>query len=214
MSDRLLKPGSRILFQGDSITDAGRDYADGGSLGLGYASYIAAWLSARAPEQRLEFLNRGISGNRIYDLETRWTEDCIALEPDFVSILIGINDIWRFYDSNMVSPIPEFEACYRRLLDRVHGETKAQVILLEPFVLPTPPDRLAWREDLDQRIDVTRRLARDYGAMLISLDGLFAHSATRREPEFWTVDGVHPTAAGHALIAQAWIQAVENGSPR
>lgn len=209
MSQLLLKPTARILFQGDSITDAGRSREDDYNLGGGYANLVAAWLSARYPERHLTFLNRGISGNRIYDLETRWTEDCIALRPDWVSILIGINDTWRRYDSNTPSPMPDFEACYRRLLDRVKAETAAEIILLEPFVLSTPPDRIAWREDLDPRINIVRRVAQDYGALYVPFDGLFAVAATRRPPAFWAGDGVHPTQAGHALMAQAWIRAVE-----
>ena len=209
MSSLLLQPGARILFQGDSITDAGRGRQDDNQLGGGYPNAIAAWLSARCPARNLTFLNRGISGNRVYDLEERWTQDCIALQPDWLSILIGINDTWRRYDRNIPSPAEEFEACYRRLLDRVKNETKARLILLEPFVLPTPPDRIAWREDLDPRIAAVRRVACDYGAILVPLDGLFAPAAAQRGPAFWAGDGVHPTPAGHALIAQAWIRAVE-----
>lgn len=209
MGQLMLQPGARVLFQGDSITDAGRSREDDAQLGYGYVNYIAAWLSARYPERRLTFLNRGISGNRIYDMEAHWTEDCIALQPDWLSILIGINDTWRRYDSNTPSPIVDFEASYRRMLDRTKAETHAQVILLEPFVLPTPPDRVTWREDLDPRIDVVRRVARDYGAIFVPYDGLFAAAATRREPSFWAGDGVHPSQPGHALMAQAWIKAVE-----
>jgi lysophospholipase L1-like esterase len=208
MSTLLLHANARILFQGDSITDAGRSRDNDAQLGGGYANFIAAWLSARHPELNLTFLNRGISGNRIYDLESRWDDDCIALQPDWVSILIGINDTWRRYDSNVPSPVEEFEACYRRLLERTVNETPARLILLEPFVLPTPPDRVAWREDLDPRIDAIRRVARDYQALYVPFDGLFAAACTRQAPAFWAGDGVHPTQAGHALMAQAWIQAV------
>ena len=211
MGHLLLQPGARILFQGDSITDAGRSRENDALLGSGYANLIAAWLSARYPGRELTFLNRGVSGNRVYDLEERWTRDCIDLHPDWVSILIGINATWRRYDSGKLSPIEEFEACYRRLLDRVKAETSARVILLEPFVLPTPPDRVAWREDLDPRIAAVRRVAADYGTLYVPLDGLFAAAAAQRPAAFWAADGVHPTQAGHALIAQAWIRAVDEG---
>lgn len=211
MSHLPLQPGARVLFHGDSITDAGRSRENDALLGGGYANLIAAWLSARHPGHGLTFLNRGIGGHRIYDLEERWTRDCVDLQPDWVSILIGINDTWRRYDSGKPSPIPEFEACYRRLLDRVKGETSARVILLEPFVLPTPPDRVAWREDLDPRIAAVRRVAADYGTLYVPLDGIFAAAAAQRPASFWAHDGVHPSQAGHALIAQAWIRAVEEG---
>ncbi|MHB9134617.1 MAG: SGNH/GDSL hydrolase family protein [Armatimonadota bacterium] len=213
MSQLLLQHGARVIFQGDSITDAGRSREDDTQLGFGYANFVSAWLSARYPSRSLTFLNRGISGNRVYDLETRWTDDCIALQPDWVSILIGINDTWRHYDSGVPSPVADFEASYRRMLDRLKAETHAQIMLLEPFVLPTPADRVGWREDLDPRIDSIRRIARDYGTLYVPLDGLFAAASTRRTPAFWASDGVHPTQSGHALITQAWINAVEVENP-
>ncbi len=209
MGHLLLQPGARILFQGDSITDAGRSRENDALLGAGYPHLIAAWLSAAVPDAGWTFLNRGISGNRIYDLEARWTEDCITLQPDWVSILIGINDTWRHYDSNVPSPIADFEACYRRILDRVKAETPAHILILEPFVLPVPADRIGWREDLDPRLDAVRRVAREYAARLVPLDGLFSAASVQRESAFWAGDGVHPSPAGHALIAQAWIRAVE-----
>ena len=211
MSQLILQYGARVLFQGDSITDAGRSRDDDGQLGGGYAGMVDAWLSARYPGRKLTFLNRGISGNRVPDLEARWTEDCVDLQPDWLSILIGINDTAHRFGGGDATPVAEFEAGYRRLLDRVRAETDAGLILLEPFLLPIPPDRLAWRPLLDQHIDAVRRLARDYAAIYVPFDGLFAAVATQREPAFWAPDGVHPTPAGHALMAQAWIRAVEPG---
>jgi lysophospholipase L1-like esterase len=204
----IIKPGSRVVFQGDSITDAGRSYEDNANLGLGYPNFVASWLSALYPEHNLAFFNRGISGNRVYDLESRWSNDCIDLKPDWVSVLIGINDTWRRYDSNIISATEEFEASYRRILDRLKAETNAGIILLEPFVLHNPPDRATWREDLDPKIEVVNRLAKDYDTMLIHLDTIFTEAANRREPNFWTFDGVHPTQTGHAFIAQQWIKMV------
>ena len=205
----LLPYGARVLFQGDSITDAGRSREDDAQLGGGYPNMIAAMLNAHFPGRNLTFLNRGISGNRIYDMEQRWSEDCIDLQPNWLSILIGINDTWRRFDSNVESPVGEFEDCYRRILDRVKDETGAGIILLEPFVLPALPDRVAWRADLAPRIEAVRRVARDYNAILLPLDGIFSAASAQREPAFWAGDGVHPTQAGHALIAQAWIRAME-----
>lgn len=197
-----------MLFQGDSITDAGRDRQNDGSLGAGYANFVAAWLQAAYPERNLIFLNRGIGGNRVCDLEERWTEDCIALRPDWVSILVGVNDTWRRFDSGLPSQIEDFEACCRRICARVRAEARAKIIIMEPFLLPHPPDRVLWREDLLLRIDAVRAVARDYSAIYIPLDGIFAAACCRQEPVFWAEDGVHPTQAGHALIAQAWIRAV------
>ena len=207
MSELLLQPGARILFQGDSITDAGR-FGDSAGLGGGYVNLLAAWLNARYPAYNLSILNRGTSGHRIYDLEERWSADAIDLQPNLLSILIGINDTWRRYDSQVISTASDFEACYRRMLDRVKAETSARVLMLEPFLLPTPPDRIAWREDLDPRIAAVRRVASDYGALYLPLDGIFAAAATQRPAELWAGDGVHPTQAGHALIARAWLELV------
>ncbi len=197
-----------ILFQGDSITDAWRSREDDSMLGSGYANMIAAWLTAQYPQANLRFLNRGISGNRVVDLQGRWQEDCIDLQPDVVSILIGVNDVWRRYDSNDPTSCEKYEAGYRDLLTQVRDKLDAQLIILEPFLLPVPEDRLAWREDLDPKIQAARRIAVEFNATYVPLDGLFAAAATKLPAEKWAADGVHPTQAGHALISQAWLDAV------
>ncbi len=197
-----------VLFQGDSITDAGRDRHNDADLGWGYAALIAAWFSAAWPEKRVRFVNRGISGNRAKDLLARWSSDCLALKPNLVSILIGINDTWRRYDSNDPTSVEEFAASYRAILTQTREQLAARLVICEPFLLPVPDDRRAWRVDLDPKIAAVRELAREFGAVYIPLDGLFAQASTRREPAFWAADGVHPTLAGHALIAQAWLKAV------
>lgn len=204
-----IQDNQTILFQGDSITDAGRSRDDGASLGGGYANLAAAWFSALYPEKQVRFLNRGISGNRVTDLRQRWQADCLDLQPDWVSILIGINDVWRRYDSDDITELAAFETDYRHILTAIHQKLGANVILCEPFVLPTPPDREAWREDLDPKIAVIRKLAREFGTLYVPLDGLFAAASAQREPAFWAADGVHPSQAGHALIAQAWLRTVK-----
>lgn len=186
----------RILFQGDSITDCGRDRSNPADLGSGYVAEIAK-------ETDHELLNRGVSGNRVYDLEARWTEDCIALKPDFVCILIGINDTWRRYDSNLVSPIEEFEASLDRICQRVSDELAVNMALLEPFLVHVRPELASWREDLDPRIEAIRRVAKKQGAEVVRLDELFTTAAARREPASLAPDGVHPSPAGHVMIAQA-----------
>ncbi|MCE5314871.1 MAG: SGNH/GDSL hydrolase family protein [Armatimonadota bacterium] len=198
-----------VLFQGDSVTDACRTYDDPASLGQGYPMMIAASYGSMYPEQYVQFINRGVSGDRVINLQKRWQSDCIELQPDVVSILIGVNDTWRRYDSNDPTSTEAFEKVYRDILTQTREKTDAQIILMEPFVLPYPEDRIAWREDLDPRIHVVRSLAREFEAALIPLDGIFAQASARREIEFWAADGVHPTLAGHALIARAWIETVE-----
>lgn len=203
----LFTAGQTILFQGDSITDAQRGRTPVQELGQGYAMMAAARLEAAYPELALNFLNRGVSGNRAKDLRARWQADCLDLRPDWVSILIGINDTWRRFDRHDATPTEAYEADLRAVLEasRAAGQ---RLILCEPFVLPVPPDRAAWRTDLDPRIHAVRALAVEFGAVLVPFDGLFAAAACRRPAAFWAHDGVHPSLAGHALMAGAWLRAV------
>ncbi|MCY9693451.1 SGNH/GDSL hydrolase family protein [Paenibacillus alginolyticus] len=202
------KQGDIVLFQGDSITDAGRVRDNPSDLGKGYALMTAALLGSSYPEKQVTFLNRGISGNRVKDLQSRWEQDCIALEPSWVSIYIGINDCWRRYDRNDPTSVEQFEEGYRELLIRTKEGLGANLILIEPFVLPVPEDRKLWREDLDPKINVVRELAREFGALLVPLDGIFAQASMLAPSSYWAPDGVHPSPAGHALIAKAWLKAV------
>jgi lysophospholipase L1-like esterase len=203
-----IQDGAVVLFQGDSITDAGRSRENDALLGSGYASMLAAQIGARFPEHQIRFLNRGISGNRAADLELRWQKDCIDLKPDWVSIMIGINDTWRAFDRNDPTSTADYAASYRRILEQVRDQLDARLILIEPFVLPHPEDRKRWRDDLNPRIDAVRILAQEFGAVLVPMDGIFAAACCRREPAFWAADGVHPSPAGHALIARSWLSAV------
>ncbi|NLG49110.1 MAG: SGNH/GDSL hydrolase family protein [Chloroflexi bacterium] len=202
------KQNDLILFQGDSVTDCGRNREDPNGLGSGYPMLTSAWLAASYSEQQLRLVNRGISGNRTCDLLTRWEQDCIALQPAWVSILIGINNTWRRYDSNDPTPVERFEQEYRRLLEWTKRETSAKIVLCEPFVLPYPEDRITWREDLDPKLAVVRKLADEFADVLVPLDVIFEQAATRQAPQYWAADGVHPTLAGHALIAQSWVKHV------
>jgi len=204
----LIEDNAVVIFQGDSITDAGRNRESGEDMGRGYAFMVDAWFSCLHPQKGVRFLNRGLGGNRIGDLEARWQADCIDLRPSWVSILIGINDAARRYTGNDPTPVEVFEDRYRGILKRTYDELGARFVLLEPFVLPIPEDRVRWREDLDPKIEAVRRLAREFNAILLPLDGLFAQASARREMAFWAPDGVHPTPTGHALIARAWLQAV------
>jgi len=206
----LLQKNDHILFYGDSITDAGRQGKENNpdQMGVGYAAMVAARLAAQFPELALKFTNRGISGNRVYDLENRLQADVIDLKPAVVSILIGINDTWRRYDSNLVSLIPDFTASYRRMLQVIREKLAPRLVILEPFLLPIPDDRRKWREDLDPRIAAVRDLAREFQATYLPLDGVFAAAACRAPMGYWLPDGVHPTPAGHGLIAECWVRAV------
>lgn len=204
----LIQDNTLVLFQGDSITDSGRSRQDSASLGDGYALITAAWFSALYPTKKVSFLNRGIGGDRVINLLSRWEEDCIALAPKTLSILIGVNDMWRRYDSNDPTSTEKFESNYRRLLDQTVERLNPQIILCEPFLLPVNQQQKSWREDLDPKIEVVRKLASDYKTILVSLDTIFAEAAQQREPTYWLPDGVHTSPAGAALIAQSWLKAV------
>lgn len=204
----ILRPNDHVLFYGDSITDCGRNREDPRSLGGGYANLIAARLLALYPDWNLRMTNKGVGGNRIYDLESRLDQDVISLRPTFVSILIGINDTWRFYDSKTASPIGEFQASYRRILGRLKELPDFRGVICEPFLLPIPEDRRKWREDLDPRITACRELAWEFGLPYLPLDGLFAAESAKTGHAYWLPDGVHPTLAGHGLIAEKWLETV------
>ena len=204
-----LQSGARVLFQGDSVTDADRDRGDAASLGRGYPLLVAAHLAATRPELDLSFVNRGISGNRTRDLLARWDEDCLALKPTVLSILIGINNVWRRYDSADPTDPEVFRREYHQLLSRARDGGVEEIIMLEPFLLPVPEDRRQWRVDLDPKIAVCRDLACEFAALCVPLDGIFNAAATRTGPAYWAPDGVHPSVAGHGLIAESWLAVVE-----
>lgn len=201
----------RILFQGDSITDAGRDYSDYHELGQGYPKYAAELIRDRFDDPKngtIEFINLGISGNRTRDLRGRWQKDCIDLQPDIVSIMIGINDTWRAFDSNDPTPVEAFEDNYRYLLSEIKAHTNAKILLLEPYVLPDVPAKDAWRADLDPKIQAVRRLAREFADAYIPTDGLLAAACVQQEPSHWSGDGVHPNENGSRFIAAYYANAV------
>ena len=201
----------RILFQGDSITDAGRDYSDYHELGQGYPKYAAELIRDRFDDPKngtIEFINLGISGNRTRDLRGRWQKDCIDLQPDIASIMIGINDTWRAFDSNDPTPVEAFEDNYRYLLGEIKAHTNAKILLLEPYVLPDVPAKDAWRADLDPKIQAVRRLARGFADAYIPTDGLLAAACVQQEPSHWSGDGVHPNENGSRFIAAYYANAV------
>ena len=204
----LIEDNAVVLFQGDSITDAGRSRDNDAELGEGYAALAAGAIGQTYPDKGIRFLNRGVSGNRAKDLQERWDSDCIDLGPSWVSIMIGINDTWRRYDSGETTSAEAFEESYRDILTRTRDQLGARIIIVEPFCLPCPPDRQAWREDLDPKIQAARALAREFADLYVPMDGIFAQAAVRKDPAFWAEDGVHPTPDGHALIAQVWLRAV------
>ena len=196
-----LQPHDRVLLTGDSITDWGRDRSDPTSLGHGYAGIVAALAGARRPDLDLTFLNRGVGGDTSAMLRARWEQDAVALAPTVVSILVGINDTWRRYDSGTPTSTDEYEENLRAVVATVD-----RLVLVEPFLVPVTrrAARLARgpRPADRGRAPGGRRAARRARARRR------ARSRPRpsaRAPAAWAYDGVHPTPAGHGLLAEAWL---------
>lgn len=203
-----IQPGGTVVFIGDSITDCGRDRADPDSLGDGYAALAAAAFTAAHPGAGVRFVNRGIGGNCAVDLRKRWDRDCLDLEPGVVSIMVGINEVSRRFDRDDPTPNPVFEDHYRHLLEQTANHA-AQLVLLEPFLLPVNEEQERWRGEFEDKVAVVRVLARKFDATLIATDALMTgEAAAAGGPGALAGDGIHPTPAGHAVLAKAWLAAV------
>jgi lysophospholipase L1-like esterase len=207
---QIFAKGTTILFQGDSVTDCNREREDPRSLGEGYPAKIAGLWETLFPESGPRFINRGVSGNRTGDLLDRYQNDFAALKPDLISILIGINDTWRRYDSSDPTGAEKFERNYRSLLERIKRDLpKASILIMEPFLLDSDPAKRLWREDLDPKIQIVRNLAREFADALIPLDGILAsYAAGGVKDADMSADGVHPTSRGHGIIAGEWLKAL------
>jgi lysophospholipase L1-like esterase len=198
----------KILFIGDSITDCDRrGYA--APLGDGYVRFVHDFLTARYPELKLSVVNRGMSGDTVRNLAARWQRDVIDEEPDWLSVGIGINDVWRsFGDStNEAVPINEYEATLSRLLDWTTRSTRAKLILLEPYMIE-PNRSQPMRRQMDLYGEVVRRIAAERGAILVPAQAAFDEALRHSRPSDWSPDKVHPNGPGHAVIALAFLRAV------
>lgn len=200
-----LKPGDTILFTGDSITDCGRRDAATAPLGTGYVRMIADELAVTGDPT---IINTGIGGNRAADLESRWQFDVLDHRPDVLTIMIGINDTWRRYDSNYPTSAETFEQHYRDILIRSRAKLPGQIVLFEPFLVEVTDAQRAWREDLGPKIDVVRALADEFDTELIPTDALMTTAAEDLGASAVAGDGVHPTDAGHRVLADAWLERV------
>lgn len=214
----MLKPRHRILFQGDSITDAGRDRPraepnDAAAMGSGYAYLAMSRLLADRPDLELQVYNRGISGNRVPDLKARWASDCLDLKPDVLSILIGVNDQWHKLDGRYAGSVRDYEVGYRELLEATLSARPALVIVLcEPFVLRCGAVTERWFPEFTERRAAAQLLAREFALPMVPFQSVFERALSTARPEYWAADGVHPTAAGHQLMADAWLEVVTKGA--
>ena len=192
----------KILFQGDSITDAGRVRDDDNNVGCGYALMVKADLGLRQPGEH-QFINRGVAGNRVTSLYARLEMDIIGVKPDFMSLLVGVNDVWckpeKFY----------------KIYDMLIEETKealpeTKIMLLEPFVLRGSHTEECWedfRTGVPEKAQVVRQIAEKYQLPFVPLQAGFDALAQKMGVEYWLRDGVHPTPMGHAYIRDRWLEA-------
>ncbi len=199
-----------ILFQGDSVTDADRIYDQDWLGGMGYARLVSAKLGYDRPGE-YNFLNRGKNGNRVIDLIARVKCDIINLRPDYMSVLIGVNDVWHEYQDHNGICAERYEILYNMLLEQVkEALPDIKLLVLEPFVLKesaTANNYDEFRRDVENRAEISKRVAERNKAVFVPLQAKFDEAATKAPVSFWTPDGVHPTAAGHELIARAWLDA-------
>ena len=203
-----LQAGQTILFTGDSITDCGRREAGVSSLGNGYVSFIAAELLERYPRLDPNIINTGISGNTTRDLLARWQPDCIDIKPDTLSILIGINDLWRSCEPSILNQAvfpEEYETNYRKMLSRAKEDLDCRLVLIEPFMFCTDTNDEMFRA-LPPYIDVVRKLADEFDAILVPLQQMLNKDLQETPPEKWSDDMVHPGIWAHEWIAKKWLE--------
>ena len=208
----------RILFQGDSITDCGRNREDFYHTGMGYANFVRGSLGMENPGE-YEFINRGINGNRIVDVYARIKMDFINLQPDYASIYIGVNDVWHEINKNNGVDTEKFEKIYTMLIDEVKEACPGiKMMLIAPFVIEGTatcnneliPDK--WErfvQGVSEKAEVVAKLAQKYGLPLIELQPAFDEACKEAPADYWTRDGVHPTACGHEIIKRLWLEGFE-----
>ena len=200
----------KILFQGDSITDAGRDKRDFHDLGPGYPKYVAELIRAAYPDEEFEFINLGISGNRTCQLFDRLYTDAIAFKPDIISILIGINDVWhRYAPEKIATTDAQLELNYREILKRIRKETDAKIIILSPYVLDAAATQ-HMKADLKTVLPIVEKLAKEYADVYVPLQKLFDEAIkTQPAPLYYSEDGVHPNENGAKFIAEQYFKAID-----
>ncbi|MBM3214723.1 SGNH/GDSL hydrolase family protein [Candidatus Poribacteria bacterium] len=205
----ILQHGETVVFMGDSITDAGWRGDSARSLGGGYVAQIADLLAVLHPERSVRIVNHGNSGDRAIELDKRWDEDVIALYPDWISVSIGINDVWRRF-AGLVEhavAIEDYRRLYRGLLERTRARTKAKLILMETSVIgeDLENDTNRYLEMYNQAI---HEFAEEFDAIIVPIRNAFRTAIAGRPGFAWTGDGVHPLPPGHMLMAVAWLRAV------
>lgn len=209
---RFNKEEAVVVFQGDSITDAGRSkdqyYANqAGGMGRGYVMQIVGQLLGKHPEQNYQCYNRGISGHKVFQLANRWDIDCLSLKPDILSILIGVNDYWHLLNGNYDGTVEIYENDYRALLDRTKAALpEVKLIIGEPFAVAGGRAINEKWADFDAYRKVAKEIATDYDAVFLPYHSIFAEALKSAPVDYWCPDGVHPSIAGAHLMAAAWME--------
>ena len=208
-----IKDNAVILFQGDSITDAGRDKAlekanDPKSLGNGYASLVAAQLLYNNRAKDIQVYNRGISGNKVYQLSDRWDADCLNLKPDVLSIMIGVNDFWHTLTGGYKGTVTTYKSDFIKLLQRTKDKLPdVQLIIAEPFAIKgVKAVDEKWYPAFDDYRHAATEVASQFNAAYIPLQKIFDTAQEKLPGSFWTGDGVHPALTGAQLMATAWLE--------
>jgi len=208
MSRFKVADGEKVLFIGDSITDCGRR-AEFAPYGRGYVSKVVELVTAKYPERRITWVNTGIGGHTVRELWARWEEDALNHQPDWLSVMVGINDVHRYLHGEPQKKIDvrEYEETYRKMLAAAQAKTRPKLVLTEPFYLSSDP-----KQELMQvfagYLKVVRRLAKEFGAVFVPTHQQFQKALTVRGPKEWSEDNVHPYPVGHAFIALGWLRAM------
>lgn len=207
--------GNTVLFQGDSITDAGRDKEkelpnNPRSFGQGYAFLAASALLNALPEKQLTIYNRGISGNKVYQLAERWQKDCLDLKPDVLSILIGVNDYWHMRNGKYDGTVEVYENDYRKLLQQTKEKLPGvKLVICQPFaVVNTSAVDETWVEPIKGYQAVAKKLSNEFNTLWVPFQDVFDEAVKHAPATYWTGDGVHPAMPGAQLMAEAWLKVV------
>jgi len=207
--------GDVVVFQGDSITDAGRNKKrelpnNAGSFGGGYSHLTASWLLEALAAKELTIYNRGISGNKVYQLDERWDKDCINLKPNVLSILIGVNDYWHFRDGKYDGTPEIYENDYRSLLERTREEfPDLKLVICQPFILTdTKAVDESWVEPFSAYQEIAGKISEEFEATWVPFQEAFDKAIEVAHPTYWANDGVHPSMAGAQLMTNAWLEAI------
>ena len=219
-SSGMLSKGDTVLFQGDSITDAGRSREHAQepntqpAMGNGYAWMAAsALLTGRAADE-LQIFNRGISGHKVFQLADRWDKDCLDMKPDLLSILIGVNDIWHSRGGNYDDTVEVYERDFHALVERTRTALPdLKIVICEPFVLRCGAINDSWFPEFDHYRAAARRVCDTHKTAWVPFQTMFDEAIKYAPPEHWAGDGVHPSPAGAALMAQAWTSVVNSDRP-